>query len=246
VSPVLGRSGARRRADNPMPPPASMRGTFAPPDAAPSVLDAKTSRPTSGALPPPAGIPPQRSRRGRQAPGGYPGVGGRGPAGTDQPGTPLLPGGLPPNRRQAGNRAAPHLVGNPNWMAETGPDESSLAAPVLRNQMAANPETGVRPGVAQPARPGATNPVVTRTREAVRRAMAESSSRPGTRPPVPAEAELARRTMEADHHGRPADQAQEARPGEEAFTVPTPGGSVVGNTGPARDDEPPRPTVNNG
>jgi hypothetical protein len=246
VSPVLGRSGARRRADNPAPPPAAMRGSFAPPDAAPSVLDATTSRATSGALPPPAGIPPQRPRRGRQAAAGYPGVTGRGPIGPDQAGMPLLPGGVPPNRRQAGSRTPPHLVGNPNWLAETGPDESALAAPVLRNQMAANPETGAAPGVALPAQPGATNPVVTRTREAVRRAMAESSSRPGTRPPAPAEAELARRALEADHHGRPAAQAQEARPGEEAFTVQTPGGPVVGNAGPTRADEAPRPTVNNG
>jgi hypothetical protein len=235
VSPVLGRPAARRRPGTPAMPPAGMRGAFAAPDATPPVLDATTARPAGMTLPP-GGIPPQRPRRDRRAtgsPAGAPGV----------PGTPMMPGGFPPGRRRAGRdgqQTNPNLVGNPDWLAETGPEESASTAPVLRNQVTASPDTGITPNPMLPVQPGATNPVLGRSREAVRRAMAENRTRPGTRPSQD-EVELARRVLEA------AGEQSAAREGEEAFTVQTPGGPVVGNAGPARPEPAPapRPTVGN-
>jgi hypothetical protein len=234
VSPVLGRPAQRRQTDQPAT-PGGMRGSFAPPPAAPPVLNASTARPGGMTLPP-GGIPPQR--RDRRA-AGTPGVGG--------PGSPLLPGGMPPGRGRSGDdrrRARPNLVGNPEWLAETGPDETASTAPVLRNQVTAL-DTGVQAGAMLPPQPGATSPVLGRPREAVRQAIAQNRTRPG-RQATDAELELARRVIEADHLGRPvAETAQPAHEGEEAFTVQTPGGAVVGGAGPAQPEPAPRPMIGN-
>jgi hypothetical protein len=159
----------------------------------------------------------------------------------------LPPGGIPPqrsrrDRRQQGTPAG--LPGNPNWLAETGPDESASTAPVLRNQVTA-PDTGMGPAAMLPPQPGATAPVLGRPREAVRQAMAQNRSRPAGRRPTDAELELARRIIEADAQGRPFAEALAPREGEEAFTVQTPGGPVVGSSGPAQPEPAPKPLIGN-
>jgi hypothetical protein len=257
VSPVLGRQSrrqARQGTDVPVVPP-GQRGAFAPPAATAPVLNAPTAR-GAGGMPPPSGIPPQRRTRRQQqrmaaafaalaggGPGGPNGPALPGPLGALQGtggGMPFAPGGMPPGRRDTGRytgRPAPNLVGNPDWLGETGPDEASSTAPVLRNQMVGDPETGTGAGAMLPLQPGATAPVLGGSRAAVRRAMADNRSRPGARQTAPTETELARRTRETE--------AQEVRPGEEeAFTVQTPGGPVLGST-PARPEEAPRPTIGN-
>jgi hypothetical protein len=157
----------------------------------------------------------------------------------------LPPGGIPPQRSRRDRRASgtpASLVGNPGWLAETGPDAAASTAPVLRNQVTA-PNTAAGTAAVPPSQPGATSPVLGRSREAVRRAMEQNRTRPGRRP---ADEDLARRTVEADHLGRPvAETAPPPREGEEAFTVQTPGGPVVGNTGPAEPEPPPKPLIGN-
>jgi hypothetical protein len=154
---------------------------------------------------------------------------------------PLLPGGIPPGRRPGDRRAgrsAPNLVGNPGWMAETGPADTASTAPVLRNQVGAHPDAaGPGPGMMLATQPGATAPVLGRSREAVRRAMARNRTRPGAQRQAPDETELMRRARE-DHFGR--GDAPPAREGEEAFTVQTPGGAVVGGAELATPEPAPR------
>jgi len=239
VSPVLGRPQRRKRTEEPTAPGAT-RGSFAPPAATPPVLDASTARPAGMSLPP-GGIPPQRSRRDRRSPGS-PGT----PSGPGFPGSPLLPGGMPPGRQRTGDRSRGQqsLVGNPEWLTETGPDELASTAPVLRNQVTA-PDTEPGAGSMLPRQPGATSPVLGRPREAVRRAMAQNRSRPAGRQPTDTELELARRVVEADHQGRPVAEVP-AREGEEAFTVQTPGGAVVGGSGPVQPEPAPKPLISNG
>lgn len=258
VSPILGRQSrrqARQGTDVPVVPP-GQRGTFAPPTATAPVLNAATARGANG-LPPPSGIPPQRRTRRQQQrmAAAFAALAGGGPGGPNDPalpgplgalqgtggnGVPFAPGGMPPGRRDTSRytgRPAANLVGNPDWLGETGPDEASSTAPVLRNQMAGDPETGAQMGSMLPPQPGATAPVLGGSRAAVRRAMADNRNRPGARQAAPTETELARRTRETD--------AQEVRPGEEeVFSVQTPGGPVLGST-PARPEEAPRPTIGN-
>jgi hypothetical protein len=250
VAPVLGRPNrqrGRQGADAPGA-PLGMRGAFAAPTATPPVLDAATARTAGGSkLPPPAGMPPQRrTRRQDQRARSLAAFAGGGPEGPSQPGLPLMPGGMSPGRRDGRytDSSATNLVGNPDWLTETGPAASASTAPVLRNQMAAGPEAAGEQGWLPP-QPGATSPVFNQSsRAAVRQAMGGNNSRPGARPAAHSQAELARRTREADHHGRSSAEAQEARPGEEAFTVQTPGGAVVGST-PAHEEEAPKPTIGN-
>jgi hypothetical protein len=213
---------------------------------------------TRGSMPPPVspvlGRPAQRRQTDRPAaPGGMRGAFAAPSAtppvldaSTAHPGgLSLPPGGVPPQRtRRAGHSRSDNLVGNPDWLVETAPGESTSTAPVLRNQVTA-PQTVAPPGAMLPTQPGATAPVLGRQREAVRQAMAHNRTRPG-RQATDAELELARRVVEADHHGRPvAETAPPARDGEEAFTVQTPGGAVVGSTGPAQPEPPPRPMISN-
>jgi hypothetical protein len=223
VAPVLGRPAPRRREERPAQ-PGLTRGTFAAPHAAPPVLDART-----------AGGPGQRrSRRDAASGAGAPG----------QPGMPLLPGGIPPGRRPGGRRAkdsGPNLVGNPDWMAETGPDETASTAPVLRNQVGTHPDaTAAGAGMMVPTQPGATAPVLGRSREAVRRAMAQNRTRPGVQRQAPEENELMRRARE-DYFTQGDTVA--AREGEEAFTVQTPGGAVVGGVELSTPEPAPRPST---
>jgi hypothetical protein len=155
-----------------------------------------------------------------------------------------MPGGMSSSRRggRYTDSPGPNLVGNPDWLTETGPDESASTAPVLRNQMAASPETG-EAGWMPP--PGSASQVRNQSsRAAVRQAAAQNRSRPGGRRGEQSETELARRTREVDHHGRSTAETEEVRAGEEAFTVQTPGGSVVGGT-QAVQEEAPRPTIGN-
>ena len=245
VSPVLGRQNrqGRRGSETPGVPPIAARGAFTPPTAAPPVLNASTSRSAGSMLPPPGGISPQQRRRGRQMPtmpAGAPG----GPGGPGQPGMPFPPGGASSGRRQAGRytgRQAPNLVGNPDWLVETTTDEVASTAPVLRNQVTVGPEGWLDPGMMAPVQPGATPSVVGRSPAAVRRAAEANRTRP---PQNEAEQQLSRRAREADHRGLPAE-TREVRAGEEAFTVQTPGGSVVGGSGPSQPEEAPRPTIGN-
>jgi len=152
----------------------------------------------------------------------------------------LPPGGIPPQRSTRSRRAqGMPAAGAPNWLAEP---EST--APVLRNQVTA-PVTGAVTGGGVPSQPGATSPVLGRPREAVREAMAQNRSRPGGRGPTDAELELARRVIEADAQGRPLAETVAPREGEEAFTVQTPGGAVVGGTGPQQPEPAPKPMIGN-
>jgi hypothetical protein len=216
VSPVLGKS-KREPADTT--PRLTVRGAFAPPSAVPGVLG---GRPGGGGTGtglgmPPGGVPPeQRKRAGRHR-----GTGGSGYVGTPGqpafgPGAPLLPpspGSV--SRRSGEERSGGEFVGNPDWLAETGPDETTYAAPVLRNQATVNHGDPVGTGILTPAQPGANSPVLGRQREAVRRAMERRKQ--GRSEPV--EAGLSRRTVEVDDQGVPIVVEREARPGEEAFTV---------------------------
>jgi hypothetical protein len=234
VAPVLGRPAPRRREERPAQ-PGLTRGTFAAPDAAPSVLDARTAMSRPGGLPLPPGAPGQRRTR-RDAAGG--------PGAAGQPGMPLLPGGIPPGRRPGVRRARdsrPNLVGNPDWMAETGPDGTASTAPVLRNQVGAHPDAAAAgTGMMLPTQPGATAPVLGRSREAVRRAMAQNRTRPGVQRQAADENELMRRARE-DYFTRGDSVA--AREGEEAFTVQTPGGAVVGGVELPTPEPAPRPST---
>jgi hypothetical protein len=169
-------------------------------------------------------------------------------AATARPGGMALPpGGIPPQRSRRNPRAQgarTGLAGNPDWLTETGPGESASTAPVLRNQVTA-PDTGMGTAAMLPPQPGATSPVLGRPREAVRQAMAQNETRPGGRRPTEAELALARRIIEADAQGRPFAEALAPRAGEEAFTVQTPGGPVVGSTGPAQPEPVPKPLIGN-
>jgi hypothetical protein len=163
----------------------------------------------------------------------------------------LPPGGIPPQRSIRRHGAAGHdevhLVGNPDWLAESGPDESTISAPVLRNQATANPtDAGAGTGAVPPTQAGATSPVLRRPRDAVREAMARNRTRPGARR-TPVEADLTRRALEVDHKGTPVVEEQpQVRDGEEAFTVQTPGGPVVGNTPDTGPKNEPKPTIGHG